>query len=369
MDYKTIDDEVFGKIVLKQYDLDDTCNFDKDTFICSMPFNNAEIKDNGDVYVCCPEWNPMVIGNLLEDDLRTIWNSKKANAIRQSMHDKSFKYCNHKTCPAMLAGHAPYIVDRSKFKDPKLNYPNRMSFSIDDTCNLECPSCRRMKILTSSPAKRESALKVMRNVFSTIFETPHDNYVYLTLDGSGEIFHSAVYREIFENTPELKDFNNWPNIKFVLCTNGTMLTPKIQSKYDYILDRAEAYRFSIDAGNKKSYDIVRKGGDWDMLWKNIDLLYEERIVNMGKGSWSFNLILQKDNYESLPELVAKANTYYENPPEIYITNILHWSNRIMSAEEFFEKAVWQKNHPEHEKMKEILNLPEVKNYWNILKPF
>jgi hypothetical protein len=41
----------------------------------------------------------------------------------------------------------------------------------------------------------------------------------------------------------------------------------------------------------------------------------------------------------------------------------------MSAEEFFEKAVWQKNHPEHEKMKEILNLPEVKNYWNILKPF
>lgn len=365
---KVTEDEVFGKIVLKQYDLDDTCNFDKDKFICQMPFNNTEVKGNGDVYICCPEWNPMVIGNLLQDDLKTIWTGKKANAIRQSMVDKSFRYCNHRTCPAMLAGHAPHIKHREIFEDPKLNYPNRMSFSIDDTCNLECPSCRVRKILTTTDFVKTSSLRVMKNVFDTIFEVPHEDYVYLTIDGAGEIFHSALYRELFENTPQFKDLENWPNVKFVLCTNGTMMTPKIQNKYHYIFDRTISYRFSIDAGNEQSYNIVRKGGDWNMLWDNIDYLYEKRVWSE-RVNWAFNLILQKDNYQSLPELVEIANTYVDNKPEIYITNILHWSHDIMSDEEFADKAVWQKSHPEHEKMKEVLNLPEVKNFWNILKPF
>lgn len=368
VDLKIVNDEIFGKVALKQYDLDDTCNFDKTKFICNMPFYNAEIKGNGDVYICCPEWNPVVIGNLLTDDLKTIWTGKKAQAVRDSMWDKSFRYCNHRTCPAMLAGHAPYVVERESFKDPNSNYPYRMSFSIDDTCNLECPSCRIKKILTVSDHFKASALKVMENIFNTIFETPHKDEIYLTIDGSGEIFHSAIYREIFENTPQLKDFEKWPNVKFVLCTNGTMMTPKIQNKYDYIFNRTSNFRFSIDAGNEESYKIVRKGGDWNMLWDNINYLYENKIYNMKRGAWAFNLILQKDNYESLPELVKIANSY-ENKPEIYITNILHWGNGVMSKELFTEKAVWQKSHPEHEKMKEVLNLPEVKNYWNILKPF
>lgn len=368
VDLKIINDEVFGEYALKQYDLDDTCNFDKNKFICNMPFHNAEIKGNGDVYVCCPEWNPMIIGNLLKDDLKTIWTGEKANAIRQSMWDKSFKYCNHRTCPAMLAGHAPYIIDRKVFKDPQSNYPFRMSFSIDNTCNLECPSCRVSKILTSTSSFQKSALRVMKNIFDVIFEKPHTDEVFLTMDGAGEIFHSSVYRQLFENTPEFRDLENWPNVKFVLCTNGTMMTPKIQNKYDYILDRSSDFRFSIDAGNEESYKIVRKGGDWNMLWDNINYLYENRISKMRQGCWSFNLILQKDNYESLPELVAIANSY-EVKPEIYITNILQWDERIISNERFAQVAVWQKNHPEHENMKKILNLPEVKNYWNILKPF
>lgn len=368
VEIRTIQDKVFGEINLKQYDFEDTCNFDKSKYICNMPFVNAEIKSNGDVYICCPEWNPMVIGNLLENDLKTIWTGEKANAIRESMWDKSFRYCNHRTCPAMLAGHGPYIKDRETFKDPQSNYPVRMSFSIDNTCNLECPSCRIQKILSTSYIFKESALKVMKNVFDTIFEVPHDNEVSLTMDGYGEIFHSAIYRELFENTPQFRDFDRWPNIKFVLCTNGTMMTPKIQNKYHYILERASDFRFSIDAGNEKTYNIVRRGGDWNMLWDNINLVYENKISKMRNGCWSFNLILQKDNYESLPELIEIANSY-ENKPEIYITNILFWGPEIMTIDKFNEMAVWQKNHPEHEKMKQVLNLPEVVNYPNIMKPF
>ncbi len=341
--------------------------FDKGTFLCNLPYTNVEIKSNGDVYICCPAWNPTVIGNLLQDDLRTIWTGSKARALRDSMQDASFKYCNNKTCPAMLnSGVFHHIVERDTFQDPNLNYPNLLSFSIDNTCNLECPSCRAHKILTSSPKKQREAYTVMKNIFNTIFETPHDNHVSLTMDGEGEIFHSTVYRQLFDNTPEFKS-DEWPNVKFVLCTNGTMMTPKIQDKYDYILDRAFSYRFSIDAGNEATYNIVRKGGNWDMLWANVQYCYDTRI-SIDRTHWSFNLILQKDNYESLPDLVKIANTY-KHKPEIYITNMLHWTNEIMSVDEFHDKAVWLESHPEHERMKEIFSMPIVCDYPNILKPF
>jgi len=369
--HKWIDDPLFGPIELKQYDIADTCKFDKTKFICNLPFTNVEIKKSGEVFVCCPEWNPFPIGNLLEDNLRTIWNGDKINALRDSMHDTSFRYCNHKACPSMLTDNPlNYIVPRTKFIDPKLNYPNRMSFSIDDTCNLECPSCRLVAIKRNSPEWDRKAHQVMNNVFDTVFEEPHDNEVIFTMDGSGEIFHSQVYRKVFED-PRLQDFDKWPNIQFCLCTNGTMMTPKIQNKYDHIMKRAESFRFSIDAGDRKTYEKVRKGGDWNMLWDNIEYCYEKYIMKMDttwNSRWAFNLILQDDNFESLLNLVAIAETFIK-PPEIYVTNMLHWSEDIMSNETFEKMAVWQESHPRHEAMKAALSHPKIKNYVNISAPF
>ena len=367
-----VKDPIFGDIRVKEYNLQNTCKFDKTKFICNLPFTNIEVKKDGEVFVCCPEWNPYPIGNLIKDDLRTIWTGVKANALRDSMHDTSFKYCNHRTCPSMLSKNPlNYIIPRSEFVDPKLDYPNRMSFSIDDTCNLECPSCRTHKILSTSPALVASANQVMKNVFDTVFANPHDNAIFLTMDGAGEIFHSAVYRKLFEETWQFRDFEKWPNVQLVLCTNGTMMTPKIQKKYDHIMRRAESYRFSIDAGNKETYEKVRKGGQWEMLWDNINYCYETYIQHMDttwNNRWCFNLILQDDNYESLLELVRIANSY-EKKPEIYVTNMLHWSNSIMSNDKFDDMAVWQQTHPRHEDMKKTLNHPEIRNYENISVPF
>jgi radical SAM protein with 4Fe4S-binding SPASM domain len=363
---KTIDDPIIGQLSYEEYDSPESCKFDKNENVCDLPFNDIEVQSNGNVYACCPGWNPASIGNLLEDDLKSIWNSKKANTVRESMTDGSYRYCNAKTCPAMIAGGGPRIIPKSQFVDPKNKFPRNIAFSVDNTCNLICPSCRTKKIITLSTDAHTRALTILRTAFRSVFNEPHDQEIIFTFDGVGEIFFSPVYREIFETEEVFKTPENWPNFKTVLCTNGTMMTEKIQDKYNILFERALGIRLSIDAGNKTSYEKVRCGGDWDLLWENINYLYNKTLKNDTNKSWAWNVILQEDNYESILDLVKLAYQYPDNLPDIYIVNMLNWGT--YSQEEFDKKAVWFINSPNYNRAKEILSLPEVINYPKMFRP-
>ena len=188
----------------------------------------------------------------------------------------------------------------------------------------------------------------------------------MTFDGYGEIFFSPVYREIFETEEAFKNFEKWPNFKVVLCTNGVMMTEKIQRKYEILFQRMLGIRISIDAGDEESYNKVRCGGDWGLLWDNLNQLYHTYLINDTSKSWAWNVILQEDNLESIPTLIEKALYYKENLPEIYIVNMLNWGT--YSQEVFDEKAVWMNKSSKFSRAKEILALPNIVNYPRILIP-
>ena len=74
-----IDDPILGKLYYEIYeDKTDSCKFDKNKNICQMPFYDIDVHANGNVYICCTSWNPACIGNLLEEDLTSIWTGIKA---------------------------------------------------------------------------------------------------------------------------------------------------------------------------------------------------------------------------------------------------------------------------------------------------
>ena len=363
---KVINDPVLGKLLYEEYDSVESCKFDKNENICDLPYNDIEIQAGGNVYTCCPGWNPASIGNLLEQDLYSIWNGEKARIVRESVSDGSYRYCNAKTCPAMIAGGGSRIKSKSTFIDPKYKFPKNIAFSVDNTCNLVCPSCRTYKIISLENEAYNRALKILKTAFSSVFKEPHDQSVTFTFDGVGEIFFSPVYREIFETEEVFKTPEKWPNFKTVLCTNGTMMTEKIQKKYSVLFDRLLGIRLSIDAGNKESYEKVRCGGDWELLWTNINFLYNNTLKNNHAKSWAWNLILQEDNFESITDLIKLAYQYPDNLPEIYIVNMLNWGT--YSQEEFDKKAVWFTGSPKYNMAKEILLLPEIINYPKIFLP-
>jgi len=360
-----IDDPILGKLYYEIYeDKTDSCKFDKNKNICQMPFYDIDVHANGNVYICCTSWNPACIGNLLEEDLTSIWTGIKAQTVRNSITDGSYRYCNSKTCTMMLAGEGHKLLPKDTFKAPNSKFPSNVVFSIDYSCNLVCPSCRSVKSIT--PDNFDRSLTILRKVFDSVFSEPHDQHITITFDGAGEIFFSPVYRELFDTAEVFKTPEKWPNFRLCLCTNGTMMTEKIQNKYKVLFDRASWTRISVDAGNKSSYEIVRRGGDWDLLWKNLDYLYHNTIKQDPEKNWAWNVILQRDNLESIPELVKLAYNYPDKLPEISIVNILKWG--VASQKEFDDMAVWIPDNPYYERAKEILSLPEVVQFPKIFMP-
>jgi radical SAM protein with 4Fe4S-binding SPASM domain len=59
---------------------------------CHRPFYQMSVLFNGDVIVCCHDWNrTTVIGNAKTSSLREIWNSDRMNEIRRIMLKKDYQ--------------------------------------------------------------------------------------------------------------------------------------------------------------------------------------------------------------------------------------------------------------------------------------
>ena len=76
-------------------------------FVCPLPFERFDIGPDGQVLVCCGHWLPTHIGNILHQPVNDVLNSPMAKAIRQSVTDGSYKYCNHLECGTMAQDALP----------------------------------------------------------------------------------------------------------------------------------------------------------------------------------------------------------------------------------------------------------------------
>lgn len=58
---------------------------------CELPFYQMNILFNGDVIICCHDWNrTTLVGNIRNSSMREIWNSKRMNEIRRSIVRKRY---------------------------------------------------------------------------------------------------------------------------------------------------------------------------------------------------------------------------------------------------------------------------------------
>jgi radical SAM protein with 4Fe4S-binding SPASM domain len=59
---------------------------------CELPFYQMNILFNGDVILCCNDWNrATIVGNAGSSSLREIWNSEKMNEIRRLILRKGYE--------------------------------------------------------------------------------------------------------------------------------------------------------------------------------------------------------------------------------------------------------------------------------------
>ena len=172
-----------------------------------------------------------------------------------------------------------------------------------------------------------------------IHSEPHK--VHLNITGSGDPFGSPSFFELMKKVEPAKN----PQVSFTLQTNGVLFDESRWEKLKNIHKQDIHAIISLDAGIKEHYDLVRVGGDWDKLMKNLHF-----IAKLDLKSVRLDMVVQKNNYKSIPEFIqiAQAHNF-----DSYTSRVYNWGT--FTQQEYNTHNIFDENHPEHQKFLKILN--------------
>ena len=248
---------------------------------CNEPFQVVNIENNGDVSLCtCKPWHTLdIFGNLFENSLEEIWANSKAEMFRKTILDQSFQYCNKMYC-----GKIWNLEEVNELPTTWPRLPTILYFqSLDDTCNLQCRSCRNELRYSGQMDKNADLIlnKLIREYQN------FDEDVLIGGDGSGEFFASKSYMKFLYDTQLPECFN------FSINSNGTLLNKNIEIIKKY-KGRFRNINVSFDAATAETYKDIR-GHDFSQVITGI-----QRVVDLGI-TVSAQFVIQAKNYREIED--------------------------------------------------------------------
>jgi len=299
---------------------------------CIVPFTYLEIQKEN-CYGCCPSWLPSIYGKT--NDLISAWNGETANKVRESILDGTYKYCDKNICPHLSqlinTGVATNIF---KSDIQKINGPTRLNLSFDRSCNISCPSCRKDIIMANA-----DELKEIKTIINNISNNFGDSVTYLYISGTSDPFASKTFRDFLINF----DSNLFPKLKEIhIHTNGLLLNEEMWLKLEKVHKYIKTLEVSIDAATKETYEIVRRGGNWEKLIENINFI--SSIPTIIKKDFSF--VVQDTNYKEMSlfyELISNLPFNPKNKFNVFFSKILN--NGTYTEDEYLTKQIWNELHP------------------------
>jgi MoaA/NifB/PqqE/SkfB family radical SAM enzyme len=337
---------------------------------CSTPFSRAMIyghrivrpagdvtgrnffRPAGDVYMCC--WlKTSAIGNIQHQSVEEVWNSQKAQEIRHSILDGSFKYCSRDGCP-YLQTVSYEVQQREAVKDKELRDiiereltilpygPREILCGYDRSCNLSCPSCRTGVLVEND--RREEILAIQSKLQNEALKDAHD----LIISGEGDPFGSPFYRRWIQTMTRW----NMPHlIKITLHTNAQLWTPEMWSTIPTeIQELVKSTIISIDAATEKTYSINRRGGDFENLLKNLEFISGLR-THGPLQHLKMSMVVQSNNFMEMIAFIDLGKRY--NADVVSFSKIMNWGT--FSEREYKDRAIHLPKHPRHSEYIDILN--------------
>jgi hypothetical protein len=326
---------------------------DKKDFICTTPFQYAEVHDK-EMHLCCPAW--LKNGNIYEsDDLHANFHSEKATKIRESILDGSYSYCDENDCPALASLkrgiQRPQLILKKEHNTPKAHLKS-INLCFDRSCNLECPSCRTEFINYLGNMRQDVDQKVKQ-----IEDKLADGLQYISLSGSADPFYSKSFRQFLINFKPEK----YPLLRVInIHTNGLLWSEKLWARMPKVHKFVKTANISIDAATKHTYENeTRIGGKWETLIERVKFILTLDTIQ----EQIFSFVVQDTNYK---EMVRFWEIFYnelgkhkQNKIIIFFNHIGNWGT--YSEEEYKQKDVSNPDHPEHldfiEEIKKIDKLP------------
>lgn len=158
-------------------------------------------------------------------------------------------------------------------------------------CNLDCEMCIREKIGVPIGTMSFEDFKKILDKLDSLFK--------ISLSGQGEPF---LNKDIFE----MIEYANKKGILINISSNGTLLTESIIEGICNL--NIGEVTISLDSVNKKNYEKIRKGANFEKVLENIRKLSIELKKRNKKTLLSIAAVIMKKNINEITEFVSLANS-------------------------------------------------------------
>ena len=330
---------------------------------CFVPSQTITISTNGVIYVCgCPVFLPFPVANILDvesfEEVRELPMVKK---IIDSIEDRTYKYCDTDSCG--VGKHARRTNWPSHKKDPNRTTKTKtrlfrgqgdtlaegeilIAVGIDDSCNLQCPSCRLHKKdwnkIVDDQSERVFNENAMLHDHIKNLISNYNKKATIEFGATGDPFYSVATVNLISSL----EYNSLHRYRF--RTNGMSIKavlPKLK-----IFPSIEIIDFSIDAATKETHEKIRLGSNWDKVIDNIKWL--TGLPN--KPKITMNFTVQRDNFREIVKF-SELGISELGVDEVTYSLYQQWTH--ISDEIYAENAVHLPAHPDHEEYKELLTTP------------
>lgn len=299
---------------------------------CYAPFTNMLFAHDGSVHVCCHNFG-FSLGKYPQQSIREIWNSAKADELRESMR----RYDLTRGCAVcemdLKSGSYGEVKARHFDTVPRHpQYPAMMEFLISNTCNLECVMCSGE--FSSLIRKNREKLPPLVTPYDQEFLRQLEEFVPFLhetrFSGSGEAFSIDMLYEIWEMI-----IRQNPKCIIMVQSNGTILTERVKD----ILSRGNfQIGISLDSLNKETYESIRVNAKFEKVMDHIR--YFEEYSRNNNRRFSLAMCVMRQNWEELPAFINFCNSMNATATLHKVWYPLHYALHNLSAEKLHNMHEW-----------------------------
>jgi sulfatase maturation enzyme AslB (radical SAM superfamily) len=291
--------------------------------MCYAPHTNLFFDVVGRVKACCWNWQHP-LGNAQTQTLDEMWAGAQAKLLRRAMEAYDFSrgcsFCDKQTADgwttrAVMKGFDRFAVDAA---DPQ--WPQRMEFSMSNSCNLECVMCsgayssairaHREKLPPTPKAYSAEFIESLRKYL------PHLHRAKFL---GGEPFLITEYYRIWEMMVE-----DAPQVGCHITTNGTQYNHRVE-KFMEKLDFS--FAVSLDGATKETVESIRVNADFGeqmVILKRFRDYTRERKTDL-----SLTFCFMRQNWHEFGEFCLFADEWecgvgvntVHRPPEFSVNNL------------------------------------------------
>lgn len=200
----------------------------------------------------------------------------------------------------------PINGDQSRIQEKMKFSPKNIVLSHDNSCNISCPTCRTRTIIASKTlnAKHDRLIPL---VLGLIKDAEH-----IVCSGSGDPFASRHFRRLISaiGGKEIDNFplvERRPDFRINLMTNGLQFTRHTYRQLG-LRGLVGDIALSMDACEKESFELIRRGSKWDELVEALEFLGTIRHENKYMKMVSY-FTVQRDNFRHMEDFVEFCRKY------------------------------------------------------------